>query len=82
MAIPLKFQSGANLGLKQMSNTEITYSSHVILTNFAASNTGTGTLSVNPGVATGLTLIGTFTDTERPYNIGDHPVGTDVTTIT
>lgn len=81
MGIPLKYDATL-VGLKQLSNTELQYTAHQILTEFASSNTGTGTISVNPASTTGLTLIGTITDTERPYNIGDHPVGTEVVSIT
>ena len=69
-------------GVKQLSDTDLQYAAYQTLVNFAASDTGTGTLSVNPGVTTGLTLIGSFTDTRRPYNIGDSNAGTNIVSTT
>lgn len=69
-------------GVKQISDADLQYAAHQTLVNFAASDTGVGTLSVNPGVTTGLTLIGTFTDTRRPYNIGDSNAGTNIVSTT
>lgn len=83
MARPLKANTTPNpITLNEISDAELAYCADLILDEFVSSNTGTGCLFVNPGVTTGLTLIGSWTDTERPYNIGDHPVGTDVVSVT
>jgi hypothetical protein len=83
MTRPLRIQSETSpKSLKEMSNTEIEYAAHRLLTAFANTSTGTGTLSVNPGGTGGLTLIGSFVDTYRPDPVGAHPVGTSVISIT
>ena len=76
------YYDGANT-IKEMSNTELEYVSDLLLADFNSSNTGTGTVSVNPTSTTGLTLIGTFTDTARPGSNtpGTHPVGTTINSI-
>ena len=69
--------------IQEMDSSDKDYLEHVILTSFAALDSGVGTLSVNPADSTGLTHIGTFTDTKRNDAIGTHPVvGTNITTVT
>ena len=58
------------------------YVADLLLADFNSSDTGTGTVSVNPGSTSGLTLIGTFTDTKGTNNPGAHPVGTSVQSTT
>lgn len=83
MARPLRVDTSTTPdSLREISDGELAHCADLILDQFVSSNTGTGCLFVNPANTTGLTLIGTFTDTERPFNIGDHPVNTSVTTIT
>ena len=41
-----------------------------------------GALVVNPASTTGLTFIGSFTDTKRLNAVGSHPVGTSVSSVT
>jgi hypothetical protein len=81
MAEPLKIKkSGATFqGLQTMTTAEQDYAAHIILKNFASSATGLGTVNID-GVSG--TSIGTFSDTTRPYTVGQHPVGTDFTTVT
>ena len=64
MGRPLKIQNSTPKSLKEMSNSEIEFVSHVILSDFVSTSTGTGTISVNPGDTTGLTGIGSFIDTK------------------
>lgn len=69
------------------SNTDYQYSVNQILTTFAANSLSTyvGTVSVNPGSTSGLTSIGTFTDTFPSYAQGTHGNtvnGTTITTVT
>ena len=79
MPRPLKIDTGTTpVSIKEMSDADYDYLTHVILTQFAASNTGVGTVSSNSS----FTLIGTFSDTYRPYTVGQHPIGTDITTVT
>ena len=83
MAAQLKINATSPVSLKQMSGTDYDYTTYQILNTFAASDTGVGTLSVNPASTTGLTSVGTFTDTY--YDVGapgTHPVGTTVTSTT
>lgn len=75
MAAQLKISTSPS-GLKQMSGTDYEYQIYQILAGFASSSTGVGTVQVNPASTTGLTLIGTFTDTYFNALPGDHPVGT------
>lgn len=80
MANPLKVRSsGATFqGLQTMTDAEMDYAVDVILKNFAATNTGLGTVNIDG--ATG-TSIGTFTDTSRSGAVGDHPVVDSPTTV-
>jgi outer membrane lipoprotein SlyB len=79
MARPLKIDSSSSpVSVKEMSDADYDYLTHTILSNFASSSTGVGTLSSTSS----YTLVGTFSDTYRPYSVGQHPVGTDVTTVT
>ena len=41
-----------------------------------------GAIVVNPASTTGLTFIGSFTDTKRLNAVGSHPVGTSVSSVT
>ena len=80
MAAQLKINATSPVSLKEMSGTDYDYTTYQILNTFASSDTGVGTLSVNPASTTGLTSVGVFSDTY--YNvgpIGSHPVGTTVT---
>jgi hypothetical protein len=79
MARPLKvFNNPSFVGLRELSNTEIEgHISKIILEDFAA-NTGAGHININGSG----TAIGTFIDTYRPYSVGQHPVGTDITSTT
>ena len=80
MSRPLKVDTTTTpTSLKEMSDADIDYTAHQILTEFAASNTGTGTLSIGGDVGT---AIGNFVDTYRPYGVGDHPVGTNIVSVT
>lgn len=67
---------------KQASGTDYHYAVNQILTSFASSSTGVGTLSVNPASTTGLTSIGTFTDTYYNADAGQHPIGTSISSAT
>jgi hypothetical protein len=80
MVSPLRLTDDINIQI--MSASDQTWFEHQILTQFASSDTGVGTVSVNPADTTGLTLIGSFVDTERQNSIGSHPVGTNVNTVT
>ena len=63
MGRPLKIKTsggGTWIALQEIPDTELTHIVHEVLTEFASSTSGTGTLSV--GTDTG-TSIGTFTDT-------------------
>lgn len=68
--------------LKAATGTDYNYSVDEILLGFVASDTGVGTLSVNPASTVGLTSIGSFVDTYYPYDQNQHPVGTTITTTT
>jgi len=59
-----------------MSSADLDYSVHQILSAFASSDTDIGSIQVNPAITTGLTLIGTFTDTYLNATPGQHPIGT------
>ena len=79
MGRPLKIDTSTSpVSFKEMSDADYDYATHIVLTQFVASNTGVGTISSNSS----FTLIGTFSDTYRPYTVGQHPVGTDITTVT
>jgi hypothetical protein len=80
MAAFLKLDLSTNPdSLKAASGTDYEYAVNQALSAFAATDTGVGTLSVNPGSTAGLTSIGTFTDTYYPYDQNQHPVGTTIT---
>ncbi len=81
MSNAIVYYDGTNT-IKEMSTTEVQYVADLLLADFNSSDTGTGTVSVNPGSTTGLTLIGTFTDTKGTNNPGTHPVGTSVQSTT
>ena len=79
MPRPLKIDTSTTpVSFKEMNDADYDYLTHIVLSQFAASNTGVGTVSSNSS----FTLIGTFSDTYRPYTVGQHPVGTDITTVT
>jgi hypothetical protein len=79
MGRPLKIDTSTSpVSFKEMSDADYDYLTHIILTKFAASNSGVGTVSSNSS----FTLIGSFSDTYRPYTVGQHPIGTDITTVT
>ena len=79
MPRPLKIDTSTSpVSFKEMNDADYDYLTHIVLSQFAASNTGVGTVSSNSS----FTLIGTFSDTYRPYTVGQHPVGTDITTVT
>lgn len=81
MSAQLKINvSTTPVSLKEMSGTDYNFTTEVILLNFASSDTGVGTVSVNPANTTGLTSIGTFTDTYRNFAVGTHPVANTITT--
>ena len=74
MGNPLKIKStegGTFLGLQEMQTTEMDYAVHQILTEFATSLTGSGTININ-GDGTSM---GSFTDTSLSGDLseGDHP---------
>jgi len=75
-------QTNSGSTIQEMSATDKDYLEHVLLTDFYSSDTGPGTVSVNPSDTTGLTNIGTITDTRGGAAPGAHPVGTSVTTVT
>lgn len=80
MAAFLKLDISTNPdSLKAASGTDYEYAVNQALVTFAGTDTGVGTLSVNPGSTAGLTSIGTFTDTYYPYDQLQHPVGTTIT---
>jgi len=83
MATALKINTATSpVSLKEMSGTEFEYAINQMLTTFAGTQTGVGTLSVNPASTTGLTSIGTFTDTYINALPGAHPVGTTPLSVT
>lgn len=67
--------------LKAASGTDYDYAVNQILTTFASSSTGVGTVSVNPASTTGLTSLGTFTDTWYNADQGQHPIGTTLSSV-
>ncbi len=81
MTEPLKIKkSGATFqGLQIMTTAEQDYAAHIIQKNFAASASGLGTVNIDGASGTS---IGTFVDTTRPYTVGQHPVGVDITSVT
>ena len=80
MAQPLKVNAQNNL--QEMGASDTDYMVYRIGNSFALTDTGTGSVQVNPADTTGLTLIGTFTDTTRQDAVGSHPVGTSVNSTT
>lgn len=79
MSRPLRIDDTTSpISLKEMSNTDIDYITHRVLVQFASTQSGSGTINLT---GTG-TIIGTFDDTSRPYTIGQHPIGTNITTNT
>jgi hypothetical protein len=77
-------QTDSGSTIQEMSATDKNYIEHVLLSDFyAAGDTGTGTVSINPADTTGLTNIGSIVDTK----VGDAPGtavpgGTTITTVT
>jgi len=61
-----------------MSDADIEYITYRVLHEFANTQTGTGTLNLD-GIGV---QIGSFSDTSRPYSIGQHPIGTNIDTNT
>ena len=81
MANPLIIKetgSGTFLGLQEMQTGAMDYAVHHILTEFNTDNVGTGTLTIGGGGA----ARGTFDDTVRDENVGDHPSSNSITTTT
>ena len=80
MANPIKLRTDNDL--QEMTTAETDYIQYVILNDFAnTSTTGTGTVTVNPASTTGLTLIGSFSNTRRTEPVGTHPASGTVTTV-
>lgn len=80
MTVPIKVDTTTTPdSVKQMTTAEQDYAVHKILQNFVASDTGVGTLSINPGSSVGLTSIGVFSDTYTDP-VGTHPTTTVYTT--
>ena len=73
MGNPLRIKAtggGTFLGLQEMTDTEMDYAVHQILTEFSTSTSGEGTLNIN-GSGTDA---GVFTDTHHATtSVGDHP---------
>lgn len=80
MTNPIKVDTSTSPdSIKQMTDAEMDYTVHRILTAFASSDTGVGTLSVNPVSTAGLTAIGSFADNYTDP-VGTHPTTTVYTT--
>ena len=80
MANPLKIQtngSGEYTSLQVMSNEDMDYSVHQILSSFV-SNSGPGILSTS---SSGTTSIGSFVDTKRAEAVGQTTPGGSITTV-
>lgn len=76
---PLKINGSTSpISLKEMTDADIEYITYRVLYEFANTQSGTGTLNLNGNGTT----IGSFVDTSRPYNVGQHPVGTEINTNT
>ena len=71
-------QTSSGSVIQEMSGGDKDYIKNVILTDFSSSDTGVGTVSVNPTSTTGLTLVGTFVDTNRNTAPGGEPPNTNV----
>ena len=64
MANPVKVQTATTPNsLKIMSDAEMDYIAQIILADFASTDTGVGTLSIDPVSTTGLTSVGVWGDT-------------------
>ena len=73
---PLRIKTsggGSFLGLQIMSDTEMDYAVHQILTEFVGDNTSSGTLSITTDASGGGHTIGSFVDTYRTEAEGTHP---------
>ena len=70
MANPLRIQNTSPVSLKTMSDADMDWLVGQILSTFAGSNTGVGTLSINPSPNTGLTFIGSIYD----YSVAFDPL--------
>jgi hypothetical protein len=82
MAALLKINTATTpVSLKQASGTDYDYAVNLILTQFTAS-VSNANITVNPASTTGLTLIGTFTDTYLNATPGQHPIGTTPISVT
>ena len=71
-------QTSSGSVIQEMSSGDQSYIKNLILTDFSSSDTGVGTVSVNPTSTTGLTLVGTFVDTNRNTAPGNEPPNTNV----
>lgn len=78
MTRPLRINATTPVSLIEMSDGEMDYIAHQILTEFGANTLGTGTVSMNPANTTGLTAIGTFVDTNVQQPVGTHPANTTI----
>lgn len=78
MSRPLRINNTSPISLREMSDADIEYITYRVLYEFANTQSGTGTLNFD-GIGTN---IGSFVDTSRPYNVGQHPVGTNINTNT
>ena len=76
MSRPLRINSTSPISIREMSDSDIEYITYRVLVEFANTQSGPGTLNIN---GTG-TSIGSFVDTSRPYQVGEHPVGTETDT--
>lgn len=82
MATLLKLNTASSpTSLKQFSGSDYDYAVNLILTQFTTS-TSNANIYVNPANTTGLTLIGTFTDTYLNATPGQHPIGTTPVSVT
>jgi len=82
MAALLKINTATSpKSLKQASGTDYDYAVNLILTQLIGS-TSNANITVNPANTTGLTLIGTFTDTYLNAAVGAHPIGTTPVSVT
>ena len=82
MAALLKINTATSpVSLKQASGTDYDYAVNLILAQFTGSASNAN-ITVNPANTTGLTLIGTFTDTYLNATPGQHPIGTTPVSVT
>lgn len=63
--VVLKQTSSGSVIQEMNDSADKDYLAHVLLTDFNSSDSDVGSVLVNPGITSGLTLIGTFTDTNR-----------------